>query len=459
MSEELELDDAFSSFARKVREDQEKRNNFGNFSKSSQSYEEIAWVGLKPGHWQILRFIGNPPESLTPGYKASITDAVELHISDVKNDMGKRMQLKLPVRGDLPEKDFIIWRIIDKVMETTYENKKRVYKWENDPNTKEVFNYVAHGGWNPATETNQYKFSKGWAGQKVCVVNVIDREDMEWHKANKHTKLLSRNISESVNAEGKTTYYPSIGVPSFGFVDILGGIVANYGNWSSYDIGIKRTGAKQNPYTIANATAYKNGGLKDIPENELKFVSTEPLTEEEKSWTKYEIGKIYKPTSYRKLLSNLGNKIKTIDGVFNTRFYDELNDLAKKEAEEMKALNEAAELNKEPDNSDLDAIYGAPASSANASAAESMPTRPTAASVDTIAANERLSPEKLSVLKGYQYLTDEQKNQIEDVILDSDGNIADIKYNTEEQVVACPSCKVPGLMAHTHCLACGMKFD
>lgn len=452
-----ELDDSFAAFANKTQEDLQKKSSFGSYSKSSQSYEEIAWVGLKPNSWRILRFVGNPPETLTPGHKASMTDAVELYVSEVKNDFGKRMQLKLPVRGDLPEKDFIIWRIIDKVMETTYENKKRVYKWENDPNTQEVFNYVAHGGWNAESEPNQYKFSKGWAGQKVCVINVIDREDMEWHKENKHTKLLSRNISESINDQGKTTYYPSIGVPSFGFIDQLGGIVANYGNWNSYDIGIKRTGQKNSPYIIANATAYKNGGLKDIPENSLKFVSLDPLTEEEMSWKRYELGKIYKHTSYNKLMKNLGKKIKAIDSVFNTKFYDELASLAEKEAEEMKALNEAAELEKETDNSDIDAIYGAPATAPSTN--ESTPVRPISAPVDTIAANERLSPEKLAALKGYQYLTDEQKNQIDDVLFDTDGNITDIKYNTSEQVVACPNCKAPGLMAHTHCLACGIKFD
>lgn len=456
---------AFDAFAKRAQEDTDRRNNRSSYSSNDNNdYEKIKWVGLKPNAWSIVRLVGNPPEALTPGFKAQPTDAAEIFVSDIKDDNGKRMQLRLPIPGDLADKDHVMWKIIRKVMETTYVDKKRVYKYEQDANAKDVFNIVAHGGWDPAKDYNQFKFSKGWQGQRVCIVNVIDRSDMAWHKENKMTKLLSRNVSESVTESGETKYWPAIGVPSFGFVNNVGGIVSNYGDWNNYDIGIKRTGQMTNPYSIVNASAFKLGGLKEIPDDMLAFVSTEPLTDEEKSWKRVEIGKLYAPTSYTKLKNSLGRTIKAIDNVFGTKYYDDIAEGAAKEEEARKAAAvetaNAKQEEAETDNSDLDQVFGvSPTQPEPTPVRESAPVRQSAETAASIATTEKLSPEKLGVLKGYQYLTDEQKNQIADVELDSDGKITNIKYNTDEQVVACPHCAIPGLMAHTHCLACGIKFD
>ena len=460
--------DAFAAFAKQVQENQNQKSSHGNFT--PREFEEIKWVGLTPQVFKIIRVVGNPPESLTPGIKAGPFDAKEFYFSEIKDDQGKKLQLKLPLPGDLADKDHIMWKIIRKVMEVTYVDKKRVFK--NELTHPEVFNKVAHGGWDPVKDFNKYKFSKGWSGQKVVVMNVIDREDMKWHQENKHTALLSRDIGESVGQNGDMMYFPATGVPSFGFIENLAQITTNYGSWENFDLGIKRTGQKTNPYQIVNATAFVNGNLKDIPDSLKKYVSLVPLTDEEKSWKRYDISKMYAPTSYSKIEKRLGGTIKQVDGIFGTNYFDEIHALAEKEAEEMKAINAANAANAagstenvETDNSDLNDSFGVTAAATTEAPITESVAKPVVSTrkvadtpAATIASAEKLTPEKLAVLKGYDYLTDAQKDQIDDVVLDSDNHIINIKYNTTEATVKCPVCGAPGLMSHTHCIACGVKF-
>lgn len=485
--------DAWAAFASKVKQNQADANNRGSGNSNySNDYEDVQWAGLEKQQFRIVRLLGNPPESMTPGFKAGPKDAHEIFFSEIKDDQGKKMQLKLPVPGDIPDKDHIMWKIIRKVKEVAYDaNHNKYNKYEKQ--FPDVFNRVAHGGWDPVKDYNNYKFSKGWAGQKVVIINCIDRENMAWHREHKHTMLLSREVSTSVNnQDGSTMYWPSTGVPSFGFLDQIAGITENYQSWEGYDLGIKRTGVKTQPYMICNATAYKNGGLKDIPANKLELVSTLPLTEEEASWERYDIEKLYSPTSYSKIEKRLGGTLKAIDAAFGTRYYDEIKELADKEAAEAAALREqreaaAASAAPAPEVSAIsdDAIYGAPVTPAPAApvqpaaqtvletpitpapgATPAMQTRtaptirPTGAAVT--AAVENLTPEKIALLKGWDFLDAEQKAQIDDVVVDTAGKLIEIKYKNlkpGENPVGCPSCSLGGLMSHTHCVACGLDFN
>lgn len=482
--------DAWAAFAKKVKDNMTDNGGHGNYSNSSADYEEVKWAGLEKGQYRIIRLLGNPPESLTPGFTAGPTDAHEIFFAEIKDDQGKKMQLKLPVPGDIPDKDHVMWKIIRKVKEIGYDSNKQKYnKYEKQ--FPEIYNKIAKGGWDPVKDFNQYKFSKGWAGQKVVIINCIDRENMEWHREHKHTMLLSREVSTSIsNQDGSTLYWPSTGVPSYGFIDQISGITENYGTWESYDLGIKRTGIKTQPYAVCNATAFKQGKLKEIPEAKMAFVSLdEGLTEEERSWERYDIQKLYSPTSYSKIKSRLGGTIKEIDAKLGTKYYDVIQAEAEKEAAALKAQREAAEVAETnaiaagtPNAAEMgitdDAIYGAPAAqtapaqtaptqaapvqeSAPAMQTRAAPTiRPTGAAVT--AAVENLTPEKIALLKGWDYLTPEQKAQIDDIVVDSSGKVIEVKYKNlmpGENPVGCPSCGLGGLMSHTHCIVCGLDFN
>lgn len=470
--------DAWAAFAAKVKKDQDdaNRRNSGN-SNYSFDYEDVQWAGLEKQQYRIIRVVGNPPESMTPGFKAGPTDAREIFFSEIKDDQGKKMQLKLPVPGDIPEKDHIMWKIIRKVKETAYDaNHNKYNKYEKQ--FPEIFNKIAHGGWDPVKDFNNYKYSKGWSGQKVVLMNCIDREDMAWHREHKHTKILSREVSTSIGQDGTTMYWPSTGVPSFGFLDQIAGITESYGSWENYDLGIKRTGVKTQPYQICNATAYKIGGLKEIPADTLALASVEPLTEEEKSWERYDLSQLFGVTSYKKIEIRLGGTLKAIDAAFGTSYYDDIKALADKETAEAAAMREqqnTANANTAPVDTGItdDAIYGAPAPAAApvstpvsapvetpAMQTRAAPTiRPTGAAVT--AAVENLTPDKIALLKGWDFLTADQKAQIDDVVTEA-GKIIEIKYKNlkpGEAPVGCPSCNLGGLMSHTHCVACGLDFN
>ena len=89
--------DAFAAFVKKSEEEEAKnaakQNGKGN---GSFTYETQQWVGLEQGQAHILRLVGNPPESLTPGFKAGPYDAHEIFFETIKDDNGDRMQLRLP---------------------------------------------------------------------------------------------------------------------------------------------------------------------------------------------------------------------------------------------------------------------------------------------------------------------------------------------------------------------------
>ena len=103
--------DAFEAFSNQTQAlaDAEANRASTSGNNNQVTYEEQKWVGLDQGKYHIMRIVGNPPESMTPGFKAADTDAHEIYYSEIKADDGKKFQLRLPVRGDLPEKDHLMW--------------------------------------------------------------------------------------------------------------------------------------------------------------------------------------------------------------------------------------------------------------------------------------------------------------------------------------------------------------
>lgn len=453
--------DAFEAFSNKTQADAEAEANRGSSSGNNNqiTYEEQKWVGLDQGKYHIMRVVGNPPESMTPGFKASDTDAHEIFYSEIKADDGKKFQLRLPVRGDLPEKDHLMWRIIDKVLTVTWTNKVKSYKYQEK--FPEIFNKVKFGGWdssNPA-EAKNHQYSKGWTGQKIVLLNVIDRED-NWCAENKHTKLLARQITTKQYPDGSVAEFVSKGIPSYGFLNKLGGLVANYKTWENYDIGVKRTGIKTEPYQIINATAFVNGKIPEIPQDKIPLVNLNPLTDEERAYERYNIAKLFGPVTYNKIDAKLGATIKLIDACLGTNFYTELQTLkaeetAKWEAEkaEKEAAGEAA-----PTQAPVQTPVQTPVQEAVAQApvqtAAPAATRRAAAPAQTPAID-------VSLLKGYEYLTPEQKAEIVSVTKKADGAL-DIVYRSADgspvTTVPCPVCGAAGLMSHHHCVACGTEF-
>ena len=466
--------DAFEAFSNQTQAlaDAEANRASSSGNNNQITYEEQKWVGLDQGKYHIMRIVGNPPESMTPGFKAADTDAHEIYYSEIKADDGKKFQLRLPVRGDLPEKDHLMWRIIDKVLTVTWTNKVKSYKYQDK--FPDIFNKVKFGGWdssNPA-EAKNHQYSKGWSGQKIVLMNVIDRED-NWCAENKHTKLLARQISTKQYPDGTVAEFVSKGIPSYGFLNKLGGLVANYKTWENYDIGVKRTGIKTEPYQIINATAFVNGKIPEIPQDKIPLVNLNPLTDEEKAYERYNIAKLFGSVTYAKIDAKLGASIKLIDACLGTNFYTELQTLKAEEA----AKWEAEKAEKEAESaiapaqttpaavtaSITDPVYGIGNKTVNSAAPVNQAPIPEAVSAP--AARRAVVPAApaidTSLLKGYEYLTPEQKAEIVSVTKKADGAL-DIVYHSADgspvTTVPCPICGAAGLMSHHHCVACGTEF-
>lgn len=466
--------DAFEAFSNQTQAlaDAEANRASSSGNNNQITYEEQKWVGLDQGKYHIMRIVGNPPESMTPGFKAADTDAHEIYYSEIKADDGKKFQLRLPVRGDLPEKDHLMWRIIDKVLTVTWTNKVKSYKYQDK--FPDIFNKVKFGGWdssNPA-EAKNHQYSKGWSGQKIVLMNVIDRED-NWCAENKHTKLLARQITTKQYPDGTVAEFVSKGIPSYGFLNKLGGLVANYKTWENYDIGVKRTGIKTEPYQIINATAFVNGKIPEIPQDKIPLVNLGPLTDEERAYERYNIAKLFGPVTYAKIDAKLGASIKLIDACLGTNFYNELQTLKAEEA----AKWEAEKAEKEAESavvpaqvapatvtaSIADPVYGIGNKAVNSAAPVAQ--APISEAAPTPAARRAVAPTApvidISLLKGYDYLTPEQKAEIVSVTKRADGAL-DIVYRSADgspvTTVPCPICGAAGLMSHHHCVACGTEF-
>ena len=349
-----------------------------------------------------------------------------------------------------------MWRIIDKVLTVTWVNKVKTYKYQDK--FPDIFNKVKFGGWdstNPA-EAKSHQYSKGWSGQKIVLLNVIDRED-NWCAENKHTKLLARQITTKQYPDGSVAEFVSKGIPSYGFLNKLGGLVANYKTWENYDIGVKRTGIKTEPYQIINATAFVNGKIPEIPQDKVPLVNLEPLSDAERAYERYNIAKLFGPVTYNKIDAKLGATIKLIDANLGTNFYDELQRLKAEETAKWEADKAAKEAEAASETT-------APAQAASAPAApvtESVTQPAPAPAARRVVAPATASGIDTSLLKGYDFLTPEQKAEIVSVTKKADGAL-DITYRSADgspvTTVPCPICGAPGLMSHTHCVACGTEF-
>ena len=479
-------DDVFDAFVAKAKEDAEKEKNRNNGSSfTPREYEQVKWVGLEESQPKIIRIVGAPPSSMIGGRPTQPTDAQEIWFSTIKDDNGKRMQLKLPPKADKLQDSHIMWRIINAVKEVEWiknpapgQEKKR-FKNAGKP----WFETVVHGGFDPVQEEFQYKISKGWQGQEVVIMNVIDRED-NWCRENKHTKLLSKKVNTSKDG---TTEYPTVGVPSYGFITQLANLIGRYGSWEKYDLAIRRTGQTNPPYEVKAATIFANAGLaeSEIGTVKMGFISKEgTLTDEEKSWARYEISKLYAPTTYNKILTHLGATIKAIDADLRTNFFEEIQGLAeqeKKEFEEKYGTSANVEVSDGPatDDSELSpldesSILAAP-SNVNTAATPTTPaateqpaptvTRTFAAPSSTPATyNAGLSADKIALLKGWSSLTPDEQAQIKDVVLNADGTIKEVVYSeTSAPTIQCIDAQGQGCgyfspSDFSHCPVCGASY-
>lgn len=421
-------DDAFEAYAKQQEAEALAASQRGNGGGFQANYEEIQWTGLEPNKMKIIRAVGGPPDS-----GLDKTTARTVRISYIYGDDGKPFRCILPERSDDP--GHLLWKIISRVKAVEWIDKKRVNVVEQ--RYPEIYNIITKNGLSGADKRAIY--DRGWEGQLKLVMNVIDREQMDWHKEHKHTMLLSKNIG--VGKDGRL--WPEEGVPSWGFSSLLGQLFKFYKSWEKYDIGITRTGIKETPYRVINACKH----IEEVTPPELaNLVVNLPLTEEEASWERYDLSKIFGVTRYTKIYNKLRVTIARIDATLGTNFEAELKNLVEKEKEEFAALRAANEGAPEAS----EATYSSDVPGAATPAAPAPQTRTPVASTSTF---------DTSKLLGWNELSDADKALISGVTVNSEGAVTELQFTDPNLVLlGCNKCKVPSPESFTVCPACGLHF-
>ena len=185
--------DAFKALANEVENEEKERAAKRASGGNSFTYETMKWSGLTTGEMKVVRALGGVPNSGDSPFTART-----VRHSLIVNDKGKKMRVILPMKDDNPS--YILWKVIDRVMDVDWVDKKKVYAVEKS--NPEIFNIVAHNGYPAGSPQNKY--DKGWAGRDYFIFNCLDRdpEVYAWSKANKHSVLLSKQVYTSQGSDG-----------------------------------------------------------------------------------------------------------------------------------------------------------------------------------------------------------------------------------------------------------------
>jgi len=433
-------DDAFLAYAKQQEQAAAKRQSA---STASREFEVITWSGLETNKVKVLRALGGVPDSNATNYTAR-----SMRISRIVGDNGKQFRCVFPDRSEAPE--HILWRILARINQVDWVTEggsaKKVFPVKE--NYPAIFNQVMKNG--VPSNSKRFIYERGWEGRHVLVMNIIDREMYDWHREHKHTALLSRSIGMTK----KGVEIAEEGVPSYGFLGGISTLFRYYGSWEKYDIGIERTGLKELPYRITNASKH----IEEIPAEMRPFVSTSPaLTEEELSWQQYDLAKLFKHTSNTRLLNRLQGTIAKIDAVLGTSFLQELRDAAEAE----KKLWAETGKQEEPDTDDA-----TPVEEADEVVEEEVPVKTLGVSAAAVRprslVGEQLPPsgERLdtSLLKGWEKLSAAEKQAIQHVAV-TKGKVTDITYKDKMATLyACPSCGIPAPSDFITCPNCAESF-
>ena len=411
-NESLVMDDAFEQYVKQA-ELEAKINSRGN-SSFKKEYEEIKYAGLTVGVPLIVRAVDGPPNSdLTPYTARKVT------IARIVDDNGKQMKVCRPSFQENP--NYILNKIISKVKETKWvrgADGKSVKTFPVQEQFPEIYNIIDKNGLKPTDK--RAMFDRGWSGSEVIMMNVIDRTQMDWHRANKHTMLLAKSVTDN----GNGGYWVEEGVSSFAIEPKFRHIIKSYGPWTKYDMAITRTGDMNNAFNVVCATECP----KEVDASVREYISSNTsLTEEENSWEKYDLEKLYRVTSATKIYNRLKNTIKRIDKALGTRFLAELEELVAEEKEMFAKL-----YNQE------DAASATPTTRTT----ESAPVRRVIS-----ASNEVKLP----------YITDELKKILKKA--EKVNGEWKVEWDeADENLAECPKCQFPSPLAATCCPYCGMDY-
>jgi hypothetical protein len=386
-------------------------------------YEDIKWTGLESQVMKVIRAVGDCPDSGRDNYTAKT-----VRIARIIGDNGKQFRCVMPERADAP--NHVLWRIIGRVNQIEWVDGKKTFPTQEK--YPEIYNIVVKNSLSAKDPRRTYE--RGWEGRNVLIMNVIDRAQMDWHRENKHTMLLSRNIG--VGKDGRV--FPEEGVPSYGFATALADLFKYYKSWERYDIGIERTGVKTSPYKIINAGKL----IEQVPASLQDSVSLDLLTDEEAGWERYDLSKLFAYTASTKIYNRLKDTIARIDAILGTKYLAELKQAADKEQAEWEAQKTATGNTPAAPQAEKPAPQAAPA-----------------ARVATVRPISSPGTFDTTMLKGWDVLSAVDRNEVAGITV-KNGAVTAVQYkDPTAALVGCPNCGVASPQAFASCPNCGTMFS
>lgn len=428
------FDALFEQYAEQ-QEAEAKLSNRGSFTQ--RNYETIEWTGLEINKPKVIRVMGGPPDSNLDPYTAKTVT-----ISWLIGDDGKKFRVIRPSFNEDPT--YILNRIISKVNTFKYVNNVKTFPVKDAH--PEIFNIVEKNGLE-ATDPRA-KYERGWKGSEVLIMNVIDRGKMDWHRENKHTMLLAKSVTPGQNGGD----FVSEGISAYAVSQRLNLLFKSYGSWEKYDIAITRTGKMDTPYYLVNATRVPE----EVEASVRGLISSEPsLTEEEKSWERYDLSKLFRITTATKIYNKIKGTIKKIDAALGTDF---LSELQSKVEEEKKLFEELY-----GDENNAAPVVSAAATTGQKPVETLVEESNTPTAAPTVAPRVRTAvaaaKEPWQELPYGETLSEDLKKKVSSVSKDSSGKVADVTWLVDvADLAACPTCGVAAPLEATKCPVCGMDF-
>lgn len=300
-----------------------------------------------------LRFVGGMEESnpRVPGdmKRLSIADAKTLEKIETLDDLltaqntakatRKFFQIIFPDKSE--RRTHPLWKLVDAVLAYDWDDvtKKRVYHHEAD-DLLPLFKEFRYNG--DPTNTKDAGMQPG----DIYMMNCIDRAQMDWHRANKKTLVLSRGSWMSKDREQNEVKRYNTGTKKTVYDALCNNLVETYGFYEDYDVITWRVGDTPWYHVVHakhgfEAPFWEKAGFKRLDEYLEK-----PLTEEELSWELWDFDKYFKPTSATRLLSRIGYLFKIYDECMvakgkKSNLWEELKVLAEAEKVAREAANQA----------------------------------------------------------------------------------------------------------------------
>lgn len=436
---------------RKQLEEEKRQEDERKKSKDYQKdYEHIEWMGIT-NEPKVFRVVGLPVEVRENSFDPKI-----VYWSKIVNDSSKSfINVYFPINkdGEL-DSQYIMYRLYDKVFESQWIDYKEgdVIDPDRKRSTSKGY-YIDKNEGKPSyirMEKNKKEGSNQFGHfkpKKRILMNVIDRMD-SWCKENSHTKILTTNYSPfsiaDKDGKPKTIYFNDVGV-SEPIYSLLYNQVLEFRSHWDLDIVLHKEDKK---YIMRDCFEDK------IKPEVKKYLIQTPLSDEEKSYGKYDLDKLFPQSSYYKLYNNFENLFKQVDLDLSTNFFDELKYLYE---EEKKQLDKKSKDSNTTTHSVIEDIPKTEIVQEVQEEEKPIPVSNTRRSVTPINQEESIQS-KLEKLPSWMSLTQDDKEAMISTCLSVEGN--KFTYKSDTSLIPCPCDKridFPDLV--WNCAVCSKKFD